>query len=317
MELLFSCLLFSNVQSSVDQGLSPDTSQDALELHIEDMTGAQVVDVKYTKGKTEAIVELNKPIEFGRERNRTIVGNHVKIVRVPSSKEGNITELVRCPPMKQDLLKMMLPHWQSSLPNCSLKRVTEGIELSGISGLVKTAKLELCEQVFRFDRHAISDVDNQRAKLLMSDRGQQELQGLFSKEGIQAVLSVRDDQLWLIATDSHQYSVASKVLEKNLHRFEIPMEDFHQEFLQSADCEEFIEYLERKYIVIVDKRSSTFVVETLGDYSKEIKQQVSNKLEAYTQNCDTIVMEEEEDWKLLKTHHQAEVEALGCRSADG
>ena len=67
-----------------------------------------------------------------------------------------------------------------------------------ISDFVFLAKLEL-EQVFIFDRHVISHVNNQWAKLITSDRGQQHVQGLFLKAGIQAVVSVRDDQSWLTA----------------------------------------------------------------------------------------------------------------------
>ena len=274
-----------------------------------------MVDVKY-KGKTEAIVKLKETIKFDRER-RTIAGNHVKIFRVPSPKEISITEVVRCPLVKQDLMKMMLPHWQSSLPGCSLKRVTEGIELSGASMCVKPAMLELCKQVFKFDPHAISDVDNQRAKLLLSDRGQQQLQTLFSKAGIQAVLSGRDDQLYLTVTDFSKKLEASEILEKNVHRFEIPVASFLQEFLRSTECNQFIRVLQQNYAVSIEKGESTFVIEVVGDCAGEVQQQVQDKLKEHAQHTKEYNDLEEEDWTLLKEHHQAEVEALGCKNVDG
>ncbi|KAI0240846.1 hypothetical protein LSAT2_008351 [Lamellibrachia satsuma] len=246
--------------------------------------------------------------DFHKEKTDCAADSRAPAPRCPSPEESNVTGLVRCSPMKCDLLKVMLPDLQSSLPNCSLKIVTEGIELHSVSGSVKEAKLKICEQVYNFDSHAISDMDSQRAKLLMSDGGQQQVQKLFSKAGIQAVLSVTDGQLWLIATDS------SKILEKSLHSFEIPVEDFHQEYLQSAECKQFIEDLEHNYTVLVEKRKSKLVIEALGDCTEEIQKQIHDILEAHAQ-CTEEIHLKVEDWELLNAHHKETVEALGC--ADG
>ena len=182
-----------------------------------------------------------------------------------------------------------------------MKIVTEGIKLIGASRSVKLARLEISEQVFNFDSHSITDVPSKRAKLLLSDRGQQQVQELFSNAGIQAVLSVEEDTV--------------KVLEKNIRRFDIPVEDFHQAYLQSAECKQFINDLEHNYTAAVEKGRSTLVIEALGDCTVEI-QKLHDKLEAHAQHTEEIHLKKE-DWKLLREHHQAEVEALGHKSADG
>ena len=275
-----------------------------------------------TKKSEDRPVEMDRvPVaiqgseDLHKEKTDCATGSRAPVPRCPSPEESNVTELVRCPPEKCDLLKVMLPDLKSSLPNCSLKIVTEGIKLIGASRSVKLARLEISEQVFNFDSHSITDVPSKRAKLLLSDRGQQQVQELFSNSGIQAVLSVRDDQLKLTATDSHQWSVASKVLEKNIHRFDIPVEDFHQAYLQSAECKQFIKDLEHNYTAAVEKGRSTLVIEALGDCTVEI-QKLHDNLEAHAQHTEEIHLKEE-DWKLLREHHQAEVEALGHKSADG
>ena len=240
-----------------------------------------------------------------KEKTNCATGSRAPVPRCPSPEESNVTELVRCSPVKQDLLRMLLPYLQSSLPNCSLKIVTECIKLIGASRSVKLAKLKISEQVLNFDS----------AKLLLSDGGQQQVQELFSNAGILAVLSVRDDKLWLTATDSNQRSVASKVLEKNIRRFDIPVEDFHQAYLQSAECKQFIKDLEHNYTAAVEKGRSTLVIEALEDCTEEI-QKLHDKLEAHAQRTEEIHLKEE-DWKLLWKCHQAEVEAIWHKSADG
>ena len=266
--------------------------------------------------KDKDSVPIQGSEDLHKEKTDCATGSRAPVPRCPSPEESNVTELVRYQSVKQDLLSMLLPHLQSSLPNCSLKVVTEGIKLIGASRSVKQARLKISEQVFNFDSHSITNVPSKRAKLLLSNRGQQQVQELFSNAGIQAVLSVRDDQLRLTATDSHQMLVASRILEKNIRRFDIPVEGFHQAYLQSAECKQFIEDLEHNYTAAVEKGRSTLVIEALGDCTEEIQKQVLGKLEAHAQHTEEIHLEKE-DWKLLKKNHEAEVEALGCKSADG
>ena len=248
--------------------------------------------------------------DLHKEKTDCAAGPRAPAPPCPSPEESNVTELVRCSPMKCNLLKVMLPDLQLFLPNYSLKIVTEGIKLHSASGSVKEAKLKISEQVFKFDSHAISDMDSQRAKLLMSDGGQQQVQKLFSKAGIQAMLSVTDDQLWLTATDSSKNVEASEILEKSVHSFEIPVEDFHQEYLQSTECKHFIEDLEHKYTVLVEKGRSKLVVEALGNCTEEIQKQIHDRLEAHAQRTEEIHLKVE-DWELLNAHHKETVEALG------
>ena len=222
------------------------------------------------------------------------------------------TETAKYPAHKCDLLKMLLPDLQSTQQNCSMKIVAEGIELNGLDEAVKKARKEISEQVFRFKIHKIEG-NSQRSRLLQSDKSQQQVQELFSKAGIQAVLSVRDDQLLLTAADDEQKSQASRILERNIHRSEIPVDDFHQEFLQSAQWKQFIDDLERNHTVTVEKGTSSVVIEALGeDCSKDVLKQVHDKLKANAQQSDDIHLTEEE-WELLKTHHQTEVEGFGRR----
>ena len=226
---------------------------------------------------------------------------------VDKEKTETFTETRKYPADKRDLLKMLLPDLQSSLPNCSMKIVAEGIELHGSDEAVKKAKLEISEQVFCFKNCTIP-LD----RLLQSDKTQQHTQELFSKAGIQAVLSVRDDQLLLTAADDDQKSQASRILERNIHRSDIPVDDFHQEFLQSAQWKQFIDDLERNHTVTVEKGTSSVVIKALGDCSEDVLKQVRDKLKANAQQSDDIHLTEEE-WELLKTHHQTEVEGFGRR----
>ena len=219
------------------------------------------------------------------------------------------TELVKFPSVKRDLLKMLLPELQALLPNCSLKTNAEGIELKGPAEAVTQAKLHISEQVFRFKIRTIEG-NSQRVRLLQSDKSQQQVQELFLKAGIQAVLSVRDDQLWLTAADDEQKSQASRVLERNIQRNEIPVDDFHQEFLQSAQWKEFIKDLERNYNVTVERETSSVVIDALGDCSEDLLKQVRDKLEDNAQQSNDILLTEEQ-WELLKTCHQTEVEDIG------
>ncbi|KAK2193604.1 hypothetical protein NP493_11g07068 [Ridgeia piscesae] len=202
---------------------------------------------------------------------------------------------------------MLLPDLRLSLPSCSLNIVAEGIELNGSDEAVRKAMLKISEQVFRFKSCTIP-LD----RLLQSDKSQQQLQELFSKAGIQVVLSVRDDQLLLTAADDEQKSQASRVLERNLHRSEIPVDDFHQEFLQSDQWKQFIDDLECNYTVTVEKGTSSVVIDALGDCSRDVLKQVRDKLKDNAQQSDDIHLTEEE-WQLLKTYHQTEVEDFGRR----
>ena len=203
---------------------------------------------------------------------------------------------------------MLLPDLRLSLPSCSLNIVAEGIELNGSDEAVRKAMLKISEQVFRFKSRPVKGT-NQRIRLLQSDKSQQQLQELFSKARIQAVLSVRDDQLLLTAADDEQKSQASRVLERNLHRSEIPVDDFHQEFLQSDQWKQFIDDLERNYTVTVEKGTSSVVIDALGNCSGDVLKQVRDKLKDNAKQSDDIHLTEEE-WQLLKTYHQTQVEDL-------
>ena len=172
-------------------------SQDALELHIEDITGAEVKDVRYMNRKTEAIIKLNKTIKFNSEALCTISDTDVKIVsmhtkRIPEDKPTQMdkvnfptqsTDLIPVPTRRpedrsmekgkvhvaiqcsEDLHKgktdcAISPGAQAP-PYPSPKESTEGtegIKLSGALESVKEAKLKISEQVFYFDSHVISDV---------------------------------------------------------------------------------------------------------------------------------------------------------------
>ena len=226
---------------------------------------------------------------------------------VDKEKTETFTETANYPADKRDLLEMLLPDLRLSLPSCSLNIVAEGIELNGSDEAVRKAMLEISEQVFRFKSCTIP-LD----RLLQSDKSQQQLQELFSKAGIQVVLSVRDDQLLLTAADDEQKSQASRILERNLHRSEIPVDDFHQEFLQSDQWKQFIDDLERNYTVTVEKETSSVVIDALGDCSEDVLKQVRDKLADNAQQSDDIHLTEEE-WQLLKTYHQTEVEDFGRR----
>ena len=247
-----------------------------------------------------------KPVVSG---NRTV--NVSVAARCSEDVPKETTELVKFPAVKRDLLKMLLPDLKELLPNCSLKIVTEGLEVKGPAEAVTQAKLQISEQAFRFKSHAVEG-NSQRVRLLQSDKRQQQVQELFSKAGIQAVLSVRDDQLLLTTTDDEQKSQASRVLERNLHRSEIPVDDFHQEFLQSAQWKQFIDDLERNYTVTVEKGTSSVVIEALGDCSEDLLRQVHDKLDDNAQQSNDIHLTEE-NWHLLKTCHQTEVEDFGSR----
>ena len=192
-----------------------------------------------------------------------------------------------------------------------MKIITKGIELNGATDSLAKAKLKIAEKVFNFKSHTIEG-NNQWVRLLQSDKSQQQVQELFSKAGIQAVLSVRDDQLLLTAADDEQKSQASRILERNIHRSEIPVDDFHQEFLQSAQWKQFIDDLERNYTVTVEKVTSSVVIDALGDCSEDVLKQVRDKLEDNAQQSNDIHLTEEE-WELLKTYHQTEVEDFGRR----
>ena len=220
------------------------------------------------------------------------------------------TEIAIYPADKRNLLEVLLADLRSSLPNCSMKIITEGIELNGATDSLAKAKLEIAEKVFKFKSHTIEG-SSQMVRLLQSDKSQQQVQGLFSTVGIHAVLSVRDDQLLLTAADDEQKSQASRVLERNLHRSEIPVDDFHQEFLQSDQWKQFIDDLERNYTVTVEKETSSVVIEALGDCSEDVLKQVRDKLKDNAQQSDDIHLTEEE-CELLKTYHQTEVEDFGC-----
>ncbi|KAK2193597.1 hypothetical protein NP493_11g07051 [Ridgeia piscesae] len=175
--------------------------------------------------------------------------------------------------------------------------------------------LKISEQVFRFKSRPVKGT-NQRIRLLQSDKSQQQVQELFSKARIQAVLSVRDDQLLLTAADDEQKSQASRVLERNLHRSEIPVDDFHQEFLQSDQWKQFIDDLECNYTVTVEKGTSSVVIDALGDCSGDVLKQVRDKLKDNAQQSDDIHLTEEE-WQLLKTYHQTQVEDLCKKTGTG
>ena len=364
---------------SVGQDLTEDISQDALELYIEAITGAGVVNITHMNRKTEAIVTLDETIPFDSKKTCTVSERVIKIIPMRTTCKPNVRAGKTFPPPgratpppgratsppgratlppgratsppgratlppgratsppgratpppgratsppgratsppgtvtvaagKRDLLKMLLPELQASLPDCSLKCITEGIELKGPAKAVTQAKLDLYEQVFKFKIRTIEG-SSQRVRLLQSDKSQQQVQELFSKAGIQAVLSVRDDQLWLTAADDEQKSQASRVLERNIHRNEIPVDDFHQEFLQSAQWKEFIKDLERNYNVTVERETSSVVIDALGDCSEDLLKQVRDKLDDNAQQSDDIHLTEEE-WQLLKTYHQTEVEDL-------
>ena len=232
--------------------------------------------------------------------------------RFPEDVPKETTELVKFPPVKRDLLKMMLPDLKALLPNCSLKMVTEGIEVKGPDKVVTQAKLQISEKVFNFKSRTIEG-NTQRVRLLQSDKSQQQVQELFSKAGIQAVLSVRDDQLSLTAADDDQKSQASRILERRLRKREIQVEDFHKEFLQSAQWKQFIDDLERNYTVTVEKGTSSVVIDVLGDCSEEVLKQVRDKLEGNAQQSDDIHLTEEK-WHLLKNYHQTEIEDVGKKS---
>ncbi|KAK2188855.1 hypothetical protein NP493_122g07082 [Ridgeia piscesae] len=247
------------------------------------------------------------------ETTEYVVGSRAQSRLGSSPKASHIQETVTFAAGKRDLLKVLLPDLQASLPECSLKPAAEGIEVSGPAEAVSRAKCHINEQVFSFKTHVIP-LDNQRARLLQSDKSQQQVQELFSKARIQAVLSVRDDQLLLTAADDEQKSQASRILERNLHRSEIPVDDFHQEFLQSDQWKQFIDDLERNYTVTVEKETSSVVIEALGDCSEDVLKQVRDKLEDNAQQSDDIHLTEEE-WELLKTYHQKEVEDCRCRKA--
>ena len=197
------------------------------------------------------------------ETTEYVVGSRAQSRLGSSPKASHIQETVTFAAGKRDLLKVLLPDLQASLPECSLKPAAEGIEVSGPAEAVSRAKCHINEQVFSFKTHVIP-LDNQRARLLQSGKSQQQVQELFSKARIQAVLSVRDDQLLLTAADDEQKSQASRVLERNLHRSEIPVDDFHQEFLQSDQWKQFIDDLERNYTVTVEKETSSVVIEAWG-----------------------------------------------------
>ena len=244
----------------------------------------------------------------GRETTECVVGSRAQSQPGSSRKESHIQETVTVAAGKRDLLKMLLPELEASLPDCSLKFIMEGIELKGPAEAVTQAKLHISEQVFRFKIRTIEG-NSQRVRLLQSDKSQQQVQELFLKAGIQAVLSVRDDQLLLTAADGQQKREASMVLERNLHRSEIPVDDFHQEFLQSAQWKEFIKDLERNYNVTVERETSSVVIDALGDCSEDLLKQVRDKLNDNAQQSDDIHLTEEE-WQLLKTYHQTEVEDL-------
>ena len=256
------------------------------------------------------------PVDRAQEKP-VVSGNRAVNVAVAAWHSEDVpketTELVTVAAGKRDLLKMLLPDLQALLPNCSLKMVTEGLEAKGPAEAVTQAKLQISEQVFRFNNksHTIEG-NSQRVRLLQSDKSQQQVQELFSKAGIRAVLSVRDDQLLLTATDDEQKSQASRILERNIHRSEIPVEDFHQEFLQSAQWKQFIDDLERNYTVTVEKGTSSVVIDALGDCSEDLLKQVHDKLDDNAQHSDDIHLTEEE-WELLKTYHQTEVEDFGRR----
>ena len=75
---LWNCLLMN---CSVGQNLTEDISQDALELHIEAITGVGVETVKYVKNrKTEAIIDLDENIPFDSEKTCTISDRVIKII---------------------------------------------------------------------------------------------------------------------------------------------------------------------------------------------------------------------------------------------
>ena len=243
-----------------------------------------------------------------KETTECVVGSRAQSQPGSSPKESHIQETVTVAAGKRDLLKMLLPDLQASLPDCSLKFSMEGIELKGPAKAVTQAKFDISELVFRFKSHTIEG-NSQRVRLLQSDKSQQQVQELFSKAGIQAVLSVRGDQLLLTAADDEQKSQASRILERNIHRSEIPVDDFHQEFLQSAQWKQFIDDLERNYTITVEKGTSSVVIEALGDCSEDLLKQVRDKLEDNAQQSDDIQLTEEE-WHLLKTYHQTDIEDL-------
>ena len=247
--------------------------------------------------------------------DKHVVNDTVSIPTRCPTDQNQITVVTCFPTEKAYLLEMLLPGIQSSLPNCSLKRVPQGIALTATPDCVSQARLAVAEQVFNFVGHAISGVDSQRAKLLLSDRGQKLFQDLFSKAGIQAVVSVRDDQPWLTATDSHQNSVASKVLEKNIHKFGIPVADVQQKYLQSAECKQLIEDLENKHMVTVEQEQSTLVIEALGDCGDEVMAVLREALDANAQQTEDIVVAVD-DWKLLSDHYQADIDALRRNTVD-
>ena len=279
-----------------------------------------MVHVPRKKLENRSVIKDKVPVaipgseDLHKEKTDCAAGPRAPVPRCPSPEESNVTELVRCPSEKQELLRMLLPHLQQSLPNCSLKIVPEGIELIGASRSVKQAKLEISEKVFNFISHAISDAYSQRAKLLLSDGGQQHVQELFSKAETLAVLSVRDHQLWLTATDAHQVLAASKTLEKDIHMFDIPVEDFHHEFLQS-ECKQLIEDLENKYMVAIGQKQSTLVVEAMGNCGDEVMVVLREALNANAQQTEDILLEED-DWKLLNNHYQADIDDLGRNVVD-
>ena len=156
-----------------------------------------MVDITYMNGNTEAIVKLNKTIKCHNEQLLNISGNDVKIFGMRQKhkapdfqpehrlmptrgsehlhkepEESNAAELVRCHPVKQDLLRMLLPRFPSS----------PGIKLTGASRSVKYLKIH--DHVFSFDSHAVSHAQSEEAKRHMLDTGQQQVQELFPKAGI-------------------------------------------------------------------------------------------------------------------------------------
>ena len=262
--------------------------------------------VKAEKPTAPVVRAKEKPVV---SRNRAVNEDGIPVVaRCSEDDPKETTGVVKFPAVKRDLLVMLLSDSQTLLPNCSFKMVTEGIELKGPAKAVAEARLNISEQVFRFKVSTIEG-NSQRVRLMQSDKSQQQVQELFLKAGIQVVLSVRDDKLLLTAADDEQKSQASRVLERNLHRSEIPVDDFHQEFLQSAQWKELIKDLERNYTVTVERETSSVVIDALGDCSEDVLKQVRDKLEDNAQQSDDIHLTEEE-WQLLKTYHQTEVEDL-------
>ena len=244
-----------------------------------------------------------------KETTECVVGSRAQSQPGSSPKENHIQETVTVAAGKRDLLKMLLPDLQASLPDCTLKTAADGIKVSGPAEAVSQAMYHINIQVFSFKTHIIP-LDNQRARLLQSDKSQQQVQELFSKAGIQAVLAVRDDQLLLTAADDQMKEQASSILDRKLCKNEIPVDDFHQEFLQSAEWKQFIDDLERNYTVTVEKGTSSVVIEALGDCSEDVLKQVRDKLDDSAQQSDDIQLTEE-DCELLNTYHQSEVEDLG------